>query len=39
MLDPDRSSVLLGEYALGDVEPEDMLEGDGGPCDVLPDVE
>lgn len=33
MLDPLRSSVRLGEYALaGDVDPEDMLDG-GMPVD------
>lgn len=37
VLDPERSNVLLGEYALGD-DPEDMLEGEGGPW-VLPGVD
>lgn len=31
VLEPDRSSTWLGEYP-GDVEPLDMLDGDGGPC-------
>lgn len=35
MLEPDRSTTRLGEYP-GDVEPDDILDGDGGPvvcCD------
>lgn len=31
MLEPDRSSTRLGEYP-GDVEPDETLDGDGGPC-------
>ena len=38
VLDPEMSSVRLGEYALGEVDPEDMLDGDGGPW-VLPGVD
>lgn len=39
MLEPDRSNVRLGEYALGDADPEDMLPGEAVPCDTLPGVE
>lgn len=30
VLDPDKSTTRLGEYP-GDVEPDDILDGDGGP--------
>lgn len=31
LLEPDKSIPRLGEYP-GDVDPDDMLVGDGGPC-------
>lgn len=33
MLEPERSSTRLGEYP-GDVDPDETLDGDGGPCVV-----